>query len=351
MRNWVKIRRAMLRMPLDRIGYGGYLSLANQFPEFIDHVTQISSEFEQYLTKTQRTQSHQHRGKVAILNAWGQARAWLQQQAREQRFFVPPRPDVMELVGSNPLECLSGLPFEIQFISFEDILTNGIDDDIKVIINMGEANTAWSGAENWNNPQVLSCIRQFVAQGGGLLGIGDPSAWQANGRYYQLGDVLGVEKEIALTMGRVASPIKIDREHELSQYVTNEVTFDGLSYVYAHNQDTRVLASNGQHVALAASEYGNGRSIYASCMSFNMETSRLLEHILIWLMSQEETKTPYLSNNPHIDVAYYPHTQQLALVNASPLSQTTTFQDHNNHHHEINLKGYEWRWESMDTSI
>ena len=36
--NWVTARRAILRKPIDRIGYGGYLKLALQFPEFIDYV-------------------------------------------------------------------------------------------------------------------------------------------------------------------------------------------------------------------------------------------------------------------------------------------------------------------------
>ena len=33
--NWVTARRAILRSPLDRIGYGGYLKLALQFPDFV----------------------------------------------------------------------------------------------------------------------------------------------------------------------------------------------------------------------------------------------------------------------------------------------------------------------------
>ena len=33
--NWVTARRAILRKPIDRIGYGGYLKLACEFPEFL----------------------------------------------------------------------------------------------------------------------------------------------------------------------------------------------------------------------------------------------------------------------------------------------------------------------------
>ena len=39
--NWVTARRAILRSPIDRIGYGGYLKLACDFPEFLDYVEQV----------------------------------------------------------------------------------------------------------------------------------------------------------------------------------------------------------------------------------------------------------------------------------------------------------------------
>lgn len=34
-----------MRKPLDRIGYGGYLSLAAKFPKFVDCVSKICDEF------------------------------------------------------------------------------------------------------------------------------------------------------------------------------------------------------------------------------------------------------------------------------------------------------------------
>ena len=43
--NWVTARRAILRKPIDRIGYGGYLKLACQFPEFIGYVESVCDEF------------------------------------------------------------------------------------------------------------------------------------------------------------------------------------------------------------------------------------------------------------------------------------------------------------------
>ena len=39
--NWMKARRAILRSPLDRIGYGGYLKLASNWPGFIDEIQNV----------------------------------------------------------------------------------------------------------------------------------------------------------------------------------------------------------------------------------------------------------------------------------------------------------------------
>lgn len=44
-RYWNRIRRALLRDPVDRIGLGGYLHLTEGFPEFCDTIERITEEF------------------------------------------------------------------------------------------------------------------------------------------------------------------------------------------------------------------------------------------------------------------------------------------------------------------
>ena len=34
-----------MRKPVDRIGYGGYLSLAYKFPGFVDYIEKVAEEF------------------------------------------------------------------------------------------------------------------------------------------------------------------------------------------------------------------------------------------------------------------------------------------------------------------
>ena len=53
--NWVTARRAILRKPIDRIGYGGYLKLASNWPGFIDEIQNVVTEFRQIHENMQGT--------------------------------------------------------------------------------------------------------------------------------------------------------------------------------------------------------------------------------------------------------------------------------------------------------
>ena len=97
------------------------------------------------------------------------------------------------------LECLSGMPFDVEFISFDDV-KKGIPKDIRVIINVGDAYTSFSGAENWIDEAVVTTLRQFVDEGGGFIGVGEPTAYQHQGRFFQLADVLGVDREMGFSL-------------------------------------------------------------------------------------------------------------------------------------------------------
>ncbi|MGN1051997.1 MAG: 1,3-beta-galactosyl-N-acetylhexosamine phosphorylase, partial [Candidatus Scatosoma sp.] len=42
---WLSSRRAMMRSPLDRIGFGGYLDLVSKFPDFVERLKDVCDEF------------------------------------------------------------------------------------------------------------------------------------------------------------------------------------------------------------------------------------------------------------------------------------------------------------------
>lgn len=99
------------------------------------------------------------------------------------------------------IESLSGAPFDVKFISFQDILDDSsILDDIDVLINVGDADTAHTGGDWWVNPHIVEAVRKFVYNGGGIIGVGEPTGHQFQGRFFQLADVFGVEEEHGLLL-------------------------------------------------------------------------------------------------------------------------------------------------------
>ena len=187
--NWVTARRAILRKPIDRIGYGGYLKLALQFPEFLDYVEQVCNEFRTLYANVKGTTPYCVK-KVAVLNCWGKMRAWGCHMVHHALY------QKQNYSYAGIIESLSGAPFDVVFINFQDILDNpAILDDIDVIINVGDADTAHTGGEWWENPKIIEAIRGFVYNGGGIIGVGEPSGHQYQGHFFQLANVFGVEEE------------------------------------------------------------------------------------------------------------------------------------------------------------
>ena len=193
--NWVTARRAILRKPIDRIGYGGYLKLACEFPEFLDYVESVCNEFRELYENTKGTTPYCVK-KVAVLNSWGKIRSWGCHMVHHALY------QKQNYSYAGIIESLSGAPFDVVFINFQDILDNpAILDDIDVIINVGDADTAHTGGEWWENPKIIEAIRGFVYNGGGIIGVGEPSGHQYQGHFFQLANVFGVEEETGFTLG------------------------------------------------------------------------------------------------------------------------------------------------------
>ena len=149
-RYWVNVRRALLRKPVDRIGLGGYLHLVEPFPDFCDYIAQVADEFRLLKNLNASCEPYTLPGKVAVLTAWGSLRSWI----CSGHLHEHPEVDL-----TNLLDAISGLPFDVQFMSFDDVLANGIPEDVKVIINAGVANSAWRLLEgSWCN-RGIDCIR------------------------------------------------------------------------------------------------------------------------------------------------------------------------------------------------
>lgn len=167
--SWLQARRAISRKPLDRIGYGGYLSLAVQFPDFMARIEQIANEFRSIHEVGHGHLAERSTIRIGVLNAWGELRSWQTHMVAHALWYK----QIYSYLGV--LESLAGLPFDLQFVSFEDAL-NGRLDDLNVVLNVGAAGTAFSGGDTWLDPELQGVLRRFVGNGGGLIGIGEPTA-------------------------------------------------------------------------------------------------------------------------------------------------------------------------------
>lgn len=342
--NWVKIRRALMRQPVDRIGYGGYLSLALKFPKFVQHVAELCAEFRSFKANARGGESYKAPIKVAVLNAWGRYKAWINSFGAPQKFLVK-RPDVIQVAGTNLLECLSGLPVEVQFLSFAEVEEAGIPKGVDVIINDGDAETAWSGGRWWANPRVVAEIRRFVHRGGGFIGCRGPSAYPHQGRYFQLADVMGVDREVGHTLQSAPVKAELTQHHFITEDLQRAADFGTHeTFVYVCDPATQLLAANGLHVMAAAKPCGRGRSVFFGALPYDLTNARLLHRAVFWAAGRENELKKWFCENPNTDCAYYPKSRMLVVVNNTEQPQRTRYFDGRGRPHRLVLKAYQSSW-------
>ncbi len=316
--NWLTARRAILRKPIDRIGYGGYLKLACQFPEFLDYVESVCNEFRQLYQNIQGGRPVCLK-RVAVLNCWGKARSWGCHMVHHALYQKE------NYSYAGVIEALSGAPFDVSFISFEDIgkqpdLLKSLD----VLICVGDGDTAHTGGRWWENAQVASAIRGFVLQGGGFIGVGEPSGHQYQGHYFQLASVLGVEKETGFTLGYGKFNQQEHPDHFLLEDASEPVNFgEGKKGVYAL-EGTQVLIKRDGDVQLSVNDAGRGRAVYVSGLPYNPQNARLLHRAVMWASHAEEELRCWFSENPAVDVHAYEGSRKYCVVNNSAEAQSTT---------------------------
>lgn len=317
-RVWRKCRRAMMRKPMDRMGYGGYLSLAYKFPAFIDHVSDVADQFRSIVENAKGTKPYSAPFKVAVLNSWGHLRTWQTHQVAHslwnQRCY--------SYLGA--MEALAGLPFEVEFISFDDI-RGGVPKDIGVILNAGDAGTSWSGAEYWKDPQITTALRAWVYNGGGFIGIGEPTACEYQGRFFQLADVLGVQKEIGLTASCDKPALQKVDSHFITADLQGPVNYgESMPMIYQASDSLAVLDVQNGSCTMAANECGKGRAFYMAGMPYDLQNARLLQRAICWVAHQEGEAANWASDNVYTEVTAYPETGRFSVINNSTEPQRGT---------------------------
>lgn len=338
---WIAARRAQLRSPLDRMGYGGYPSLAYKFPEFVDYIEEVTDEFRDIVDKIDGCQP-EVKLTVGIMSAWGSLRTWQHFMVAHALWYK----QIYSYLGI--LEALSGMAVDVKFVSFDEVISGECLAELDVLINAGDEMTAFSGGEQWAKPELQTAIRRFVHRGGGFVGVGDPSAYQQNGRHFQLADVLGVDKEVGFSLSTNApenTPVD-------SHFITDglgELDFgERKANIYPTSRETTILAGSEQgEVYLSTSNYGRGRSVYLAGLPYSIANTRLLLKVLLYAAGKEADYEVWHASNPNVEVNVYPEKGLYAVVNNTTVAQETEVFDGEGQVESITLAPSELRWEEL----
>ena len=336
--NWVTARRAILRKPIDRIGYGGYLKLALQFPEFVDYVESVCNEFRELYENIKDTTPYCVK-RVAVLNCWGKMRAWGCHMVHHALYYK------QNYSYAGVIEMLSGAPFDVKFISFEDIKNDPhLLDSLDVIINVGDADTAHTGGIWWEDPEISSAIRKFVWNGGGFIGVGEPSGHPYQGHILQLASVLGVEEENGFTLNYDKYNWEEHPDHFILQDADRPIDFgEGKKNIYAL-EGTEVLVQRNKEVQMAAHDFGKGRAVYISGVPYSFANSRTLYRAILWSAHSEEELHTWFSSNYNVEVHAYVKNGKYCVVNNTYEPQDTTVYTTGGSSFALHLDANEIKW-------
>ena len=336
--NWVTARRAILRKPIDRIGYGGYLKLALQFPEFVDYVESVCNEFRELYENIKGTTPYCVK-RVAVLNCWGKMRAWGCHMVHHALYYK------QNYSYAGVIEMLSGAPFDVKFISFEDIKNDPhLLDSLEVIINVGDADTAHTGGIWWEDPEISSAIRKFVWNGGGFIGVGEPSGHPYQGHILQLASVLGVEEENGFTLNYDKYNWEEHPDHFILQDADRPIDFgEGKKNIYAL-EGTEVLVQRNKEVQMAANDFGKGRAVYISGVPYSFANSRTLYRAILWSAHSEEELHTWFSSNYNVEVHAYVKNGKYCVVNNTYEPQDTTVYTTDGSSFALHLDANEIKW-------
>lgn len=338
--NWLTARRAIMRRPVDRIGYGGYLSLAYKFPKFVDYITTVADEFRE-IHDTIKDVEPYTAVKVVVLNAWGTLRSWQSHMVAHALHYK----QIYSYQGI--LEALSGMQVDVRFMSFDEVLANGVPTDTDVIINAGDAGTAFSGGDYWQNERLVTLLSEWVYKGGGLIGVGEPSAYLQNGRFFQLANIFGVDKELGFTLSTDKYFKTVSEAHFITEQCTSFDFGESMKNVYALNKNTEILEYSNDEIHLSSHDFGKGRGVYLAGLPYSEENARLLYRAIYYAANKEKEYDRWNMSNPFCEVHYYPAIGKVALVNNSMKPQATTFYDGEGQAEEVNMAASEIIWRDV----
>ncbi len=257
--NWVTARRAILRKPIDRIGYGGYLKLALQFPEFVDYVESVCSEFRELY---ENIKGHH----TLLRQAGGRAELLGQDAGLGLPHGAPRALPEGELQLPGVIEMLSGAPFDVKFISFEGTSRR-----------TPPCWMSWMSSSMWAMPTPHT-----PAASGGRTRRSPPRSGSSSGTAavssaWVSPPVMPIRatssswpacwawrKKNGFTLNYDKYNWEEHPDHFILEDADQPIDFgEGKKNIYAR-EGTEVLVQRNREVQMAAHDFGKGRAVYIS---------------------------------------------------------------------------------------
>lgn len=304
---WKDVRRAILRQPVDRIGLGGYLHLVERKPEFAEYIEELAEDFRKIRDLHKAGAPRNFKPRAAVLHYWGSLRSWTLSGHFHETYMH-------DLIHIN--ESLSGLPFDVRFISFEDI-RSGVLEDIDVIINAGAAGTAWSGGDVWKDDEVVERLTKWVYDGGTFLGVNEPSAVEGYDTYFRMAHVLGVDKDTGAKVCHGKWTFTVEQIPGLIPEGADIKALDGL---YLTDGKAGVLLEEEGNPLLTVHSFGRGCGIYLSSYRISPANTRMLQNLILY-GSGEKLDQDGVTSNLNTECAYFPDEHALVVINNTDTEQ------------------------------
>ena len=154
---------------------------------------------------------------------------------------------------------------------------------------------------------VIEALTAFVHNGGGLLGVNDPSAVWANGSFFQLAPVFGIDKDLGTKkcIGKYVNPVT---EGTFAMEDTPNIGESMVENpgIYCKSANVSVLAANGKTPLITLNQFGAGKAMYLSSFRVSKESTRFLMRALLTLLGKEDKVRDYIHSKGVQTSVHYP---------------------------------------------
>ena len=307
---WLHVRRALARESVDRIGLGGYLHLTIGQDAFNEAIREMGITFRHLKAL------HAHGApavlplRVAVVHTWGKLRSW----TLSGHFHET---DSNALIHIN--EALSGLPVQVSFLSFEEVLSGGLRE-ADVMITAGREGDAWSGGEVWKNPALVAEVTRFVYEGGALIGCGEPSATEGGDTRFALAALFGVDRDLGEYACHAPWAFETEKQPPIA---VREEALEATSGIRLTDPETRVLYARETTPVMTLHAFGKGSAAYLGGFRYSPEGARMLLDLMLEMTGQEGQEAA-LCDAPLAEAAWFPADQVLYVMNNGNEPLTTT---------------------------